>query len=447
MLSIALFLYRGVYQTIDQSRGFRNNDADFQAYYAAGTIWNRGDNPYDYDTFWRQYREGGDLDWDGVMFYSYVYPPQASAMFGMLALVPPETARLGFIALNVLLALGMCWMLLHILSWYRPIGLAELALVASLLNTGVVRTNLRGQMGLIICSIVLAGLIFLRSRRDVAAGVTLALLSIKPTNVLLYLGYSLLRRPRLMAIAFITTGALLTVAPMLISGRSVVETLMIWLAQIGRLQGTDYRSPLLPYSAVMVQTEILVFRVLNEISPAAKLVSSIITLALAGLSFAAILRHGARDESLLLDMALISALTLVSSYHLTHDMGLLFPGLLCIYLLAASHRARRARWLWGLFLVGLIVLMSVPGSLLTDQVPRLVGLPLHTYYWYRLIVPFQAWLSLAVFGTLLWLKASPRRSGVLMLPPVSLYQRQSSAIGEQALAWTPQQAAADSDRD
>lgn len=417
-LAIGLFLHRGVYQAVDLSRGFQNNAADFYAYHTAGTLWNQGDSPYDYDTFWRQYQaEAGALYWDGVMFYSYVYPPQASAFFGLLAIAPVEPARLGFIALNALLALACCWMVLGILAWYRPPGLPELAMAASLLATGVVRTNLRGQMGLIVCAIVLGALILLRSRRDVAAGVTLALLSLKPTNVLLFLGYSLLRRPRRLAAAFIAAGALLTVAPMLVSGRPVAETLLSWLAQVGRLQGTDYRSPDLPYSAVMVQTEILVFRLLNQISPAAKLAAAAVTLTMAGLTFAALARRGAREESLLLDIALVSALTLVSSYHLTHDMGLLFPGLICIYLLAAAHPSRRARRLWGLFLVGAVVLMSVPGSLLTDHVPRALGLPLHSSYWYRLIVPYQGWLSLAVFGALLWLKASPGRAAALMLPP------------------------------
>lgn len=416
LFSLVIFFYKGVYEAVDTSQGYTFKNADFYYFYTAGALWRSGEDPYDYDTFWDGYLTIGGHNWQEVFRSGFVYPPQATVMFSLMTFVSPEHARLGMIGLSILLALVVCAMLLYILSWYRPIGMLEVALVVSLLNTGTVRNALRGQIGLLICFIVLATLIWLYHCREAAAGVTLALLSIKPTNLPLLLGYSLLRRPLHMLIACLVAGFGLTIAPILLTGRSVVETMLSWLGMIGRFQSTDYLSPFTPYSAIMVQLEIIIYRLLNQLSPAARIVSQVIVLALIAFSTLLIVRRGARREYLLIDGALLSALTLVSTYHLTYDMGLLFPALICFYLMAVTARTDRARWLWGAYVVASVALLTIPGSLLTDHLPRLLGLPLHDYYWYRLVVPFQAWLCLGMFTTLLWLAAAPERIAALRLP-------------------------------
>ncbi len=133
-------LIRGLVNTPDDFRS-----TDFEFFYAAGTLWHEGRDIYDKSLLMplldrliteQKARQNN-------AFYVNFYPPQGNALFSLLSLWNPETARLIMLLFNCLLLLAGMAMLAYILSWYRPLGLAEAALLSSFLAIGFARQNLR----------------------------------------------------------------------------------------------------------------------------------------------------------------------------------------------------------------------------------------------------------------------------------------------------------------
>jgi hypothetical protein len=380
--------------------------SDINHYYTAGLLWNEGRNPYDRDQWLARLtaflRETGRRSSSNDVWF---YPPQTSALLAPLARLPFATAHGVVLAINLVLLTASMGLLALILSWYRPVGLLEITLLASLVNTGYGRGNVReGQLGILVFALLLATLIAKRYGRDTAAGCSLGLVSLKPSFLPLFVAYHLVQRSyRLVAVCLLTIAAL-TLLPLVAGGFPVVDTLSAWFSALRGITAGNVNdpSPFVPDSAALVHLEPVVYRLLNAQSPLTAAAVWLILLGLAAYTARLMTRSRAQGGQELIDFALTSCLSLLLLYHRSYDLFLLIPGVLAIYLhtLSVSDPTRRRRW--AALLVLVIVAMFLPGDLLvrvTRSRPEL-----DTYYPWRVVCPFQAWTSIAVLAALLWVK-------------------------------------------
>lgn len=400
VISVLSFMYKGLL------KGIAEIPTDLHFFYAAGQVWHAGLDVYNRDLFTDWLKQlGGDKALAGGS--AYPYPPQGSVLFALLPLISLETAHLVVLSINISLLVIALAMLGSILSWYRPIGLLEITLLASFLNTGFGRGNVRGaQTGLLVCVLLLAIFILVARGRNGWAGLGLGVLSFKPTFLPLYVAYYLLRRSYRLVSLCLVTAAACTLVPLLLTQRPLVATLTNWVRTITMHQGAQHindPSPFTPYSAQLVNLGPLVYRVLNASSGVAT--ASLALILLIAFSYTAYLirrtPHTASDS--LLDFGLISALSLLSVYHRSYDIFLLFPGLLYIYAHAANAREKAIRQPWLGFVVVAMLLISLPGDM-TVNLSNVYPALLDSYAW-RVVAPLQAWAGVAVFGALLWLKS------------------------------------------
>lgn len=380
-------------------------DIDFYLWYTAGQLWNESRDPYEYDVFRERYRQlVEDKPIRGNA--GYYYPPQTTVLFALLAQLPLRTAHLVLLGINLILLAVSMILLAFMLSWYRPLGLPEVALLASFTATGFGRMNIReGQTGVLLSVLVLGAFILAQHRRATLAGIMVGALTLKPSFFPLYFGYYLLRRAYRLLLACVAAAGLFTVLPLLVTGRPIVATLLAWLDSL-RVQNAsgiiDDPSPFTPNSALMAHFEPLGYRLLNAHTPlTTALVQLIVLMAIAATAYL-LWRGRFSQRHELLDFGLVSALSLVAVYHRPYDGFLLFPGLLYLYIYALDAKSDVARRIWLVFVAGILLLLILPIDLSATLSARYPTL-LESYVW-RVIAPFQAWAGIAVLGALLWLK-------------------------------------------
>jgi hypothetical protein len=308
------------------------------------------------------------------------------------------------------------------MSLYRPLGLAELVVLAAFLNTAFARIPVReSQVSLVAGVFILGTFLASRSKRRVVAAVLLSATAYKPTFTPLYFVYYLvLRQFRVAALAGVLA-VLLTVGPLLATQRPVVETLRDWVTMLTFMSspGTlDDPSPFYALSAEMLNLSPLIYRILDSYTPISVSTATALTFGLCVYSFYAI-KYTKQSSHSLLNFSIVSALSLVCFYHRPYDVFLLFPGLVAIYAHAANHHVSTSKARWYVFLVVVLFLLSLP----IDSATRLaVAYPaLLDQYVFRVIAPYQAWIGLAVVLCLLWMKR--RADDILPLPTI----RSSSA--------------------
>lgn len=378
---------------------------DFCYFYTAGQLWSEGEDIYARELFHARLIQLGERALGG--FATTAYPPQGYALFSLLARWPVETAHQIFLSVNLLLLVVALGMFAYILSQYQPIGLLEVTLLVSLLNTGFSRGNIRdGQVGLVVCVALLGTFLLVIRKREAWAGLVLSTVSFKPTFLPLYVGYYLLRRSYRLVVMCALSVAILTILPLLLTQRPLLKTMEAWLQALTFLQNKDTinnPSPFTPYSAALLNIAPLVFRTLNAQSSVTIALSWLIVLILWGYTAYLVLHSGSLDREPLLDFGLVSALSLLSIYHRSYDIFLLFPGLLYLYVYAVKTREQITRRRWAGFLIIVILLISLPNDLST-RISNVCPALLDHYLW-RVVAPFQAWASVAVLIALLWLKA------------------------------------------
>jgi hypothetical protein len=414
--SIASLLWNGVVRGL-------SDGTDLYHFYAAGQLWNEHRDPYDYASFRAQLEPlAGDRLGDNRS--GYFYPPHATVLFAVLATLPFETARLLLLALNAGLLLVSLALLARMLAFYRPLGLVEITLIVALANTGFGRLNLRvGQTSVFAAVFLLAAFVLAKRHHQIGTGLALAAASIKPSFLPLFLGYALLRRSfRPVAVA-LGASAALAILSLVLSERPVLGTLQGWLAMLRQQSASDdvnSQSPLDPASAALLHLPPLVYRMLDSTEGWAVVVAWSLILGLVAVSTALLAQRNAACEVDLLDFAIVATLSLLCVYHRSYDLFLLFPGVLAIYLQARRGDGFQRQLAWTALLLGVILVLTVPGDLTMQLSARFPSLLEH--WWWRIIAPFQTWTSLAVLAALLWL----RRESARPWPELELGARQGS---------------------
>jgi hypothetical protein len=215
--------------------------------------------------------------------------------------------------------------------------------------------------------------------------------------------YYLFKRQYRLAISSVITAGLLTLTPIIITKRPVVDTILFYLKTMQTHgQGFDNPIPFNKRSVILKNLEPLVYREFNGESPVNTVLYWIMIGAMIQFAFYLILKTKSTSVNPLLDFSLISALSFISLYHRAYDTFLIFPAILSIYIYIQSIDRQNVKRMWIAGLVGFIAVHILPSNVsvrLASIFPTLLD-----SYVFRVMAPFQIWANLAIFVTLLWLK-------------------------------------------
>ncbi len=397
--SIYRFLTKGAIPSIKET-GY-----DYYHQYAAGQLWNEGLDPYDYSLFRARLFDVGQ-ERATLFEMGYLYPPHVLFIVSGLSYMPFDMAYIVQLALSVLAIIAMLALLGIAISWFRPVGWVELTLLVALANTVASRDALRAsQVSPLIFLLIVAAFVLGRYKRDVAAGFALFLAASKPTFVPLYILYYLIRRRWRLVVAFIVSSAFFTIVPLALTQRPILGYMSEWFSMLGTANGgVNDPSPFSPYSAWLTNLQALIYRVLNSDSMPVTLLSWAVIVSMCGLAFYWMYRtrQSTSDKTYILDFALVSSLSLAMIYHRQYDTFLMFPGIIYFYLHLTRQSSTTAKSTWSLLLLGILVLLTLPGDSLIGTVDS--HIQLNDNYLIRLILPFQGWANVAMLIGLFWLK-------------------------------------------
>jgi hypothetical protein len=416
VVSTASFVWSGVWEPIAR----RTVAADFIDFYTAGQLWNEGRDPYDSSVYQARLTENvlsqsaaADAgSTTGPKPIGYPYSPLATVLFALLARLPLERAFLVMMAINVALLASCLMLLAHVLARFRPIGLAELALLAALANTGFARTNVStGQSTLFACVLLLTAFLLATSKRSpIWAGLALGGVSAKPSFLPLFLAYHGLRKAWLLVLSCAATVAVTVLVPLLLTNRSLLTTAVNYrqMLQVYTQNPAQDSSPFLATGVGLINLAPLVNRIMNAESLLTAGVSWAIIVALCGWMAYLTWRSHVTPLGDLLDFSILSMLSLLAVSHRHYDQFLMFPGIVYLYVGAMRSADDAGRWGWLAF-VGVVVLaIGLPNDAslrVSDRFPAL----LDSYAW-RVVAPFQTWAGVALTGALVWLKTQQVRA-------------------------------------
>jgi Glycosyltransferase family 87 len=345
---------------------------DLEVFQAAGRSWLAGESPYDRSTLDRHFpRQGAYLP-------AFASPPVAAPFYMCLALLDEGTAmRLVF--LLDLIAIGLLGWLTARMAW-EPVTPGLLPASRDVIwyfpalfafSTFTIQTLWLGQVSLVGAA-ALQGTWYLdRNRRPIAAGICLAVASIKPQMMMLPLLWFLLeRRWRLIVVSGLAALVLMAY-PLAVNGP--IAEMKAWL---GAVQDYKTHTPNLLGSCFVVGLPSLV----------AAAGGPLLDLTLAGLVLTGILwvfRHRICEDDV---PALLPLISLAIVYG--HDLDAVYLAPLAVSL--TLHL--RGRSLAGALVAALVVLFFVPSRLICQfEVP--------------LLDQWRSVICLVFFGWLLWLSA------------------------------------------
>jgi hypothetical protein len=146
---------------------------DFAAYYVAARALSQGGSPYQPASMERAAREGATQ----IAFPRYIYPPVLAALLRPLAVLPFDTARMGWYLLNLMLLVVSVALLARRLGLRRRLLWGCLAALA--LFPPVYDTLLLGQVNMVLLACFTAALVLLKARpnraAEIGAGLALGL--------------------------------------------------------------------------------------------------------------------------------------------------------------------------------------------------------------------------------------------------------------------------------
>ncbi len=151
---------------------------DFIAYWSAYDVVGNGGNPYDAETLrLSQVEQHARYDTTAQRYWN---PPWALLVLAPVVSLPFALASSVWLVLSIMAAIAAVTF-----SWWLFVSedrtpLRPLVLGVSLLFVPLLECIRLGQMGAAVAAVVLGGLVALRSRRDVLAGVLFGLTTVKP---------------------------------------------------------------------------------------------------------------------------------------------------------------------------------------------------------------------------------------------------------------------------
>ncbi len=245
LLGVLVFFGTGVFGLGRDATYLRQ---DFSWLWAAGHMWARGGNPYDYEAFRPVLMEvvGPHLG------NAFVYPPQL-ALFAMhWGLVPFGVGTWLLTVENIAAAGLLMWGVYTMLRnpvesgrirsnpvepWYA-LSAAALVIVCPI----AAHVTAMGQSSLLVAAAVIWGWILIHRDRPVVGGVLLALAAVKPMFLILPVIWLVMQRRWVAVASFVAAGAVLSSWAVVAAG-GPIELARDWLASIADYKSFHAQSP------------------------------------------------------------------------------------------------------------------------------------------------------------------------------------------------------------
>jgi len=378
---------------------------DFMSWYVMGQFWLEGRLPYgDPEYIQRIDAVSPDFEREADFSTDVFYPPISLSVYSLLARLPVETAHSIFSVFQLVFVVGGLFLLGILLNRYHPVGMAEIALLATFLNTGFARAGMRiSQVSLFMLVFMVGAYLLDEYQKPILAGLSLAAMIFKYAFMPMFALHFVIKKRVRLILTTVLSVVLLVILPLAIVGAPIFSSLNQWfMVVISKTSaGVNDPSPDAPYSAFLQNLQPLVFRVVNSDAPWAYTLSYGLILIVVILVFGLIIKSPVKENNLL-DFALVSNLTLLVVYHRLYDVFLLFPGILVLYLCGVKSQNRVQKTFFLISVIGIILVQTMPGSLIQNLAynnPDLAG-----NYIFRLVAPFQAWSGVYLILILLSLK-------------------------------------------
>ncbi len=410
---ILIFIQKGVLQSIGDYKEVPSNGRDLWNFRAGGYLWRKGENPYDPDKLDEYWANQDDsikrITYKNIMYY---YPPQTSVIFSWLSRLSYGTSYWLFLTANIILTIIVMFLVGIVLSWYLPIGLLEITLLSSFLHIGL-RTNIRfNQSSTLVAVFVFLTFVLAKNHKEILAGIALGFVSLKPTFFPLFWIYYFVIGSRKLVISSIISGLLLTVLPIIFSGRNLFETMEnLIFARQTHLNDFDNPSPFVSSSITHQNFEPLVFRISDNQSNLTLLFSWIIILSFCILIYYLIYKNRHIKKEPLLDFAIISVASILVVYHKNYDSFLLLLGLLYIYIQIQKSESLNTKTKWLMVLLVILGIKILPTNFLFLLFAK-TPFTIETYIG-RLLSSFHVWGNILLLVTLLLFKISQYKEGRL----------------------------------
>jgi len=340
---------------------------------------------------------------DPYTFDMMVYPPTALPLFVGMASVPEPWLQRAWAVLNI----AGCLALVPLSSWalwgrsegHRRLGTLETVLLASVVgfSDSAVSHHVLGQLSVLVSLCLVGVLVLVNSGRSVAAGLLLAVASIKVATMLPF-SLVFLRRPldrRLLAaaIAGVAILSLATVRPdRLLARYSATLRNIERLSQPGRVNDYTFAGT---ENTSLVGLNHALYRVGLRSSPAIRLLE-FGALAALGAWLARLAWRKALPRAAL--YSLVALYSLIFLYHRTYDLVLM--ALPLTYAMASVAESRgRSRLLFGAAALTMTLCLYLNAHSLFELTARREQISWVTR---ALALPATTWLILATLACLYW---------------------------------------------
>lgn len=399
LLASSEFLLRG---PIRFARASTFND--FMSPYAQTRAWMQGRDPYSPASllaFWptdaRQSRflRNGLADGSLVLRHGVptAYPPSSFVLLSPVAWLPWRVAHGAWLAIS-LLAFGLTVFSLISLNGFvwqdnRTYLFLAFALALAPFHTGLAA----GSIVIVAAGFCALGVLAVSRQWDIIAGIAISVaVGLKPQIGLPFLAYCLLRRRWRVVTTCVSILAILAATAVL----HLALTHTPWVENYrydnrilfasGSLGDFTERNPL---RFGLVNLQVLLYTFLPD-RTGSNIAALVITGSL-GLLWLLLLRRHADTNHQLLELAALTALSLLPIYHRLYDASLLiFP---LAWSLAAVWGSRN-EFAKGALL--LILVFLVPGGSVLEQfqhTSHLVALQ-HSWWWTHIVMPHEVWALL-----------------------------------------------------
>jgi len=369
---------------------------DYAIYSAAARAWAHGQNPYDEQMLYAQWRQQAHAPTTDISWLQSIVPPTTLLLISPIALVPGEFAI--WFALNcaalgaIVLATAM---LMHIADARAALVFAAWCLLAGPVQSGISA----GQPAIIATALIVLAMLFEQKRNWLASGVLLGFaIGLKMQLAAPFLLYLLYRKSWRAAAVAITVFLIIGAAALLRLQLAGVAWLSDWLQNIHRSATNGGPNDFLtanPTRDHLLNLQLPLYAILRSRALANAGAAIIVALLIVWYLF--------RRKSESLDsLAPVAAITLLPIYHRYYD-----GTLLVIPMAWALINWRRRD---GKILLALLAFFLLPVGWATNLLHRgyLPATVAQHAWWNVLVMSLQSWILLAIAVVLI--AALPRRT-------------------------------------
>ena len=250
---------------------FKSADyVDFKAFYLASKMSIEGSNPYNLVEYTKNF------------LFPFLYPPNIIPLILPLAFFDYSTSARIFFAfnlVNVFLLIAGVLTLLKDKSWKSQVTL----IIFCLFNFGIFHSLRMGQLTVVLSVGIIWAFIFARKNRNILAGFLLGLVSIKPTLIILFLAYFLLKRRFLLVGVCLITSLIFCLVGLLIVQSSITDFLLMYKSGYDLAFSIVWNSPFT--SPTRIDAEVIGARLFSSNMFFAKLTSVGLQMIPIGFSF------------------------------------------------------------------------------------------------------------------------------------------------------------------